>query len=83
MKLTTTILAAVPALVITGSVLLGAGAASAAPGITPNGYAGAQNMINVHAKYQMEVIAMGHANANGDNGMWNAVLITTDNNPLP
>ena len=85
MKLTKIIRAAVPVFVITGTCLLGAGAATASPGLTPNGYAGAQNMINTHAICSM-FSAMGHANANGDNQMWNAVVISAGSNlvyPLP
>lgn len=85
MKLIKIIHAAVPVFAITGTLFLGAGAAIASPGLTPNGFAGAQNMINTNAICSMGS-AMNHANPIGDNQMWNAVVISAGSNlvwPLP
>ncbi len=49
------------------------GAASAATQPTPSGYCGALNMLS---DASMGSVAMVHANANGDNGMYHAVGVS-------
>ena len=85
MKTTKSLLAFIPVLALAGAMLLGAGVASAGtPPTTPNGYAGAQNMINPHnlvgMNNSMNILYGGPGN-NGLLGMCNAVLLTTGKNP--
>ena len=69
------LVAAIPTLALGGAVFLGAGAAAAAPGPTPNQLTGAANMVNAHAKAAMYT-AMGINNPKGSQGMWCAVYFT-------
>ncbi|MDA8397915.1 MAG: hypothetical protein M0Z29_08735 [Actinomycetota bacterium] len=69
------LVAAIPTLALGGAVFLGAGAAAAAPGPTPNNETGAANMVNAHAKPAM-VNAMKINNPKGSSGMWCAVYFT-------
>ncbi|MDA8386646.1 MAG: hypothetical protein M0Z88_10370 [Actinomycetota bacterium] len=70
------LVAAIPTLALGGAVFLGAGAAAAAPGPTPNQLTGAANMTNPHAGLGM-TNAMAVNNGKGDIGMYCAVYITS------
>ena len=81
MKLTKSLLSAVPAVVFAGASLLGAGPVAAAPGPTPNQLTGAANMTNANALATMTrvMVLLQNLNTNsvnGSNGMWCAVYLT-------
>ena len=66
---------------VSASVALGlaafAGSASAAAPTTPNGYAGALNMLQDPTMLPGSGGAMDHANPNGDAGMFRAVAVSS------
>lgn len=67
--------------VVTSVAAIAAVAASATPAaaapMTPTGFCGAQNMVNVNARPHMVEAMADHTNAHGDAGMVAAVVRTS------